>query len=334
MAFAISMLSLSSCKDDSLSGLYYYESTSTGERAAFNFINDNTVEVYYGVTRNSNETYHGEKIQPFPLCSGWYYWSGNKRTYSYTITDDVVVIGDDIVMVKSGNTLIYDNLGVVLYKWDENESPNDEDNTPTPGEYVDLGLSSGTLWATKNVGANKPEDYGDYFAWGEITPKQYYDWSTYKWCEDGEEDWLTKYCRSITYCCYGKKPDNKTELDLSDDAAYKNMGSKWQMPTTSQQDELRNSCSWKWVTYNNVIGILGTSNYNGKKIFFPAAGSYYKDQIVHMDVGPDFCTWSRNLNDYNDDRVAKTFSGFKGLSIPIDGRQKRCEGKSVRAVRR
>ena len=86
---------------------------------------------------------------------------------------------------------------------------------PEEHEWVDLGLPSGTLWATCNVGANAPEEFGDYFAWGEIAPKDYYDWNTYKWCDNSGYS-LTKYC---TDSYYGTV-DNKTELDPEDDAAW------------------------------------------------------------------------------------------------------------------
>ena len=89
-------------------------------------------------------------------------------------------------------------------------------------EYVDLGLPSGTLWATCNVGASKPEEYGDYYAWGETEPKEVYDWSTYRWCNGGRTS-LTKYNTKSSYGIV----DNKTELELEDDAAYVNWGPSW-----------------------------------------------------------------------------------------------------------
>ncbi len=120
IVMALIGVSLTACGDDDdkgLSGLYYYQMTPTGDRAAFNFVNGNTVDVYYGVTRNFNDSYHGERVQSFPLRSGWYYWSGNKHTYSYRIIGDIVFIGSDMVMTISGNNLIYDDMDVVLYKW-------------------------------------------------------------------------------------------------------------------------------------------------------------------------------------------------------------------------
>ena len=139
-------------------------------------------------------------------------------------------------------------------------------------EYVDLGLS--VKWATCNVGANKPEDYGDYFAWGETKPKSTYSWSTYKWCRGIRESQI-KYCTSSDYGTV----DNKRTLDLSDDAARANWGGSWRMPTEAEQDELREKCTWTWTTQNGVKGYIVTSKSNGNSIFLPAAGIRYASSI-------------------------------------------------------
>ena len=134
-------------------------------------------------------------------------------------------------------------------------------------EYVDLGLPSGLKWATCNVGANAPEDYGYYFAWGETQPKENYDWSTYKYGTNYDQ--LTKYCYDSDH---GKDgfTDNKTVLDPEDDAAHVNWGGSWRMPNEVEQDELRNNCSWTWTTQNGVNGYKVTGP-NGNSIFLPAA---------------------------------------------------------------
>ena len=164
-------------------------------------------------------------------------------------------------------------------------------STPTPAstgghEYVDLGLS--VKWATCNVGANKPEDYGDYFAWGETKPKSTYNWSTYKWCR-GSNDTQTKY---NTKGSYGTV-DNKKTLELSDDAARANWGGSWRMPTDAEWTELREKCKWTLTTQNGVKGYKVTSKSNGNSIFLPAAG--YRHVSSLYDAGSDGDYWSSSL---------------------------------------
>ena len=160
-------------------------------------------------------------------------------------------------------------------------------------EWVDLGLPSGLKWATCNVGASKPEEYGDYFAWGEVEPKDYYDWSTYKWC-NGSYDTQTKYCYD-SYYGYNGFTDYKTTLELSDDAANYNWGGAWRMPTTEEQDELRNNCSWEWTTQNGVYGRKVTGP-NGNSIFLPAAGCRGDSSLY--DAGSYGYYWSSSLGTY------------------------------------
>ena len=143
---------------------------------------------------------------------------------------------------------------------------------PVEYEYVDLGLS--VKWATFNVGASKPEEYGNYYAWGETETKSTYNWSTYKWC-NGSSTTLTKYNNSSSYGTV----DNKTTLDASDDVAHVKWGGNWRMPTKAEYDELLNSnnCTWTWTTQNGVNGYRVTSKktgYTNKSIFLPAAGWY------------------------------------------------------------
>ena len=168
----------------------------------------------------------------------------------------------------------------------------DEPVIPTDNhEYVDLGLPSGTLWATMNIGANSPEDFGDYFAWGETVPKDYYDWSNYKWC-NGSDTTMTKYC---TLSEYGNNGfiDNKTELDPEDDAAYVNWGSLWRMPSKAQIDELNLECTWRWTQRNGVNGLLVTGT-NGNSMFLPAAGGRWYELLCDVDNWGFY--WSRTLH--------------------------------------
>jgi hypothetical protein len=134
-------------------------------------------------------------------------------------------------------------------------------------EYVDLGLPSGTLWATCNVGTNTPLGYGALFAWGETEPKDDYSLSSYKWYDEG----YTKYCAgSFIYSDTCIVEDNKAELELSDDAANANLGGAWRTPTHAEIQELVLSCTWDWKNINGVKGHVVTGS-NGNVIFLPAA---------------------------------------------------------------
>ena len=117
----MSLFAMSCSKDDEdsgqgISGLYYYDAGG-GSRTAYNFVSENTVEVYGVMTQDPNDTYKGEKPEKFPLRSGWYYWWGNKHIYNYYIEGNLIVIDDDRIMEINGNTLYYYNLDVTLYKW-------------------------------------------------------------------------------------------------------------------------------------------------------------------------------------------------------------------------
>ena len=197
-------------------------------------------------------------------------------------------------------------------------------NTENGHEYVDLGLPSGIKWATCNVGANSPEDYGDYFAWGETEPKDYYYWSTYKYC-NGPYDIMTKY---FTDSDYGTV-DNKTTLELTDDAAHVNWGGNWRMPTKAEQDELRNTdnCTWEWTTLNGVEGYKVISKKNGNSIFLPAAGRRDYDGLIGAgNVGH---YWSSSLDA---DRSCNAYKLYFSSSI-VDWRvNNRYSGYSVRPV--
>ena len=137
----------------------------------------------------------------------------------------------------------------------------------TQYEAVDLGLS--VKWATFNVGATKPEDFGGYYAWGETEEKENYDWSTYKWC-NGSKGSITKYCTDSSYGTV----DNKTVLEPQDDVAHVRWGGRWRMPTIEEQKELLDNCTCTWTTQNGVKGYKVTSKTNGNSIFLPAAGCH------------------------------------------------------------
>lgn len=159
-------------------------------------------------------------------------------------------------------------------------------------KIVDLGLS--VKWATLNVGATYPWDYGDYFAWGETESKTDYSWSTYKYC-NGSYYTLTKYNSNSSYGTV----DNKTALDLDDDAAHVNWGGNWRMPTKAEINELLNSdnCIWSIITLRGVKGFLVTSKkagYEGASIFLPATG--YRYDVFFGNVGSYGDYWSSSIN--------------------------------------
>ena len=203
------------------------------------------------------------------------------------------------------------------------------------GDWVDLGLPSGTLWATCNVGASSPEEYGDYFAWGETTPnKRDYYQAHYKWWKNGFEDaygyWhhsgYTKYCTG-DWDGYDGFVDNKTELELEDDAAYVNWGPSWRMPSYDQILELAYNCTWQWTQRNGVNGQLVTGS-NGNTMFLPAAGCRWKDS--KRNEGSEGYCWSYTLSTDSDNAYCL------GLSLygwGIRSGYTRYDGCTVRPVR-
>lgn len=170
-------------------------------------------------------------------------------------------------------------------------------------EYVDLGLPSGLLWATCNVGASKPEDFGDYFAWGATEPQKEYNeantpYQTYN-AADYIKEKYTKYLGSTTsdYKDSSAKDSDalKTVLDPEDDAAHVNWGGSWRMPTSAELEELidNNNCTWTWTTQNGVKGYKVTSLKNRKSLFLPVTG-YRSDSMLCLD-GTHGCYWSSSL---------------------------------------
>ena len=163
-------------------------------------------------------------------------------------------------------------------------------NIENDHEYVDLGLPSGLKWATCNVGANSPEEYGDYYAWGETAPKDNYSWGTYTWRYGGSNK-LVKYNTDSDYGIV----DNKTTLDPEDDAAAVNWGGKWRMPTDDEWTELRENCTWTWTADYQGTGIAGhvVTGPNGNFIFLPAAGYRYDGRLDR--AGSYGYYWSSSL---------------------------------------
>lgn len=161
-------------------------------------------------------------------------------------------------------------------------------------DIVDLGLS--VYWAKSNLSENglcaNPEDYGDYYAWGETAPKDNYNWTTYIWC-NGSLNTLTKYCIEDAYGTV----DGKTELESSDDVAREHLGASWRIPADMEWTELRENCTWTWGKLNGIDGQLATSKINGCSLFFPAAGRRVNTSF--RDVGNFGYYWSSTLDSYS-----------------------------------
>ena len=218
-----------------------------------------------------------------------------------------------------------DDVTALIDRLLKGEWPEEEQNH----EYVDLGLPSGTQWATCNVGASSPEGYGDYFAWGETSPKQIYSWDTYKWCITNQSVgrggvWLTKYCMDSDYGI----ADGKTELDPTDDAAFVNWGPSWRMPTIEQQQELRDNCTRNWVSINGVWGYLLTGP-NGNTMFLPASGERHNNLLSFLNSNGLY--WSRMLR--SEDSYDGKLMSFNQWGFGAGGILPRYQGQSVRPVR-
>ena len=216
------------------------------------------------------------------------------------------------------------------------DTPGDEDGKINGHEYVEMG--DGLKWATTNIGADNPEDYGDYFAWGETEPKENYGWATYKWMKEGQSSWayITKYTfadsqtEGIWYDSEGSFiGDGKTsfkDYDYADDAARGNWKSTWRTPTDAEWTWLRENCTWTWTTQNGVNGQLVTAK-NGNSIFLPAAGG--RNGTSLGDAGSYGYYWSSSLYEYYSDfaRLVYFNSGEVGRSYFY-----RYSGFSVRPV--
>ncbi len=234
------------------------------------------------------------------------------------INNTTAAINSLIAAVNSGNADAAAALAQIIQKLEElkekigNGGGGVTPPTPQPTmEYVDLGLS--VKWATCNLGASKPSDYGHYYAWGETMVKAGYSWDTYKW---GKENNFTKY-----------NTDGKTVLDPEDDVATAKLGSPWRMPTLDEINELIGGCTWKWTKKNGVSGyeVKGT---NGNAIFLPAAGG--REGSSPIDAGKCGYYWSSSLNTVGSN--AAHYLDF-GSGVFKRGNLPRYYGLSVRPVR-
>ena len=256
-----------------------------------------------------------------------------------SVTD---AINDLVAEVNSGNTSAAAALAQIIQKLEDLKgsiggggTPPGGGETPSTMEYVDLGLPSGLKWAKCNLGASKPSESGDYYAWGETAPKAEYTWATYKWMQAGQSDWkyITKYtfADGVTEGIWYDSArefigDNKTVLVAADDAATQQLGSPWRMPTIDEIQELLVNCTWTWTTQDGVNGYQ-VDGPNGNAIFLPAAG-YRKVSGLKYAGSQGYC-WSSSLSttesncayslDLHSDRylIARTYRYFGYTVRPV-----------------
>ena len=235
------------------------------------------------------------------------------------INNTTDAINSLIAAVNSGNADTAAALAQIIQKLEElkekigNGGGGVTPPTPQPTmEYVDLGLS--VKWATCNLGASKPSDYGHYYAWGETMVKASYSWDTYKW---GRENNITKYNNS----------DRKTVLDPEDDVATAKLGSPWRMPTKDEINELIGGCTWKWTKKDGVEGyeVKGT---NGNVIFLPAAG--YRKGSKSQYIRKMGYYWSSSLSNVEGSVCARDLIFYSYAQNW--GFDNRCYGFQIRPV--
>ncbi len=218
-----------------------------------------------------------------------------------------------IVVNKTDGTKVYyaaeEVESITTYGYDQ--TPANPGTAPSTVQAVDLGLS--VKWASHNVGASKPEDYGGYYAWGETEEKGYYDWSTYIHC-DGSDD----TCHDIGFNISG------TQYDV----AHVKWGGSWRMPTQDEINELIDNCTYEWTALSGVRGGKFTSRKNGNWIFLPAAGRRWYD--VLNDGGSYGYYWSGTL--YESYASGAYSLSFYSGSIYWDTWDYRYGGPSVRPV--
>ena len=247
-------------------------------------------------------------------------------------------INDLVAEVNSGNTSAAAALAQIIQKLEDLKGSIGGGGTPpSTMEYVDLGLPSGLKWAKCNLGASKPSDYGDYYAWGETAPKKIYNWVTYKWMKAGQSDekYITKYTiadgqtEAIWYDSARKFiGDNKTVLDAADDAATQQLGSPWRMPTKVDIKELKDNCIWTRIEQDGVSGYQ-VEGPNGNVIFLPAAGARKGSELQSAGTYGNY--WSSSL-DTAYSYLARYLSFDSGAHDWVSY-QYRYYGYSVRPVR-
>lgn len=250
------------------------------------------------------------------------------KTKTYLIVSIALLIGVSALADDVWNYKVWDDCSKNGYRAGYVSEP------PADVQAVDLGLPSGLKWASCNVGATTPEEFGAHYAWGEVLPKQDYRWATYKYAY-GAYNKLFKYCDDAQYSNSGYI-DRRTTLELGDDVAHVNWGGNWRMPTVAEWKELIENCTWTWTTQKGINGYQVASKTNSNSIFLPAAG--FRDDAGLRNVGRYGVYWSSSL--FHDDNPYKVAGPNYAFFAYFDsdhnhtgtGGYERCCGYSVRAV--
>ena len=206
-----------------------------------------------------------------------------------------------------------------VYIWVSGDTTYDLEYEESAYEAIDLGLPSGTKWASMNVGASAPEDFGGYYAWGEVEEKDTYSEATYRFFNSSDNS-FTKY----------NSTDGKSVLDPEDDIAYVEMGGDWHIPTIVQIYELLEYTTSAITTVNGVSGVELTSTENGNSIFLPFA-SVKIDEEEALPEGMDILAfYSSNGQDETCDGFMAMY--YQGQANVRFGPTERIIGMSIRGV--
>jgi len=191
-------------------------------------------------------------------------------------------------------------------------------------DCVDMGLS--VKWATCNIGASKPGEYGDYYAFAELKTKKEYSWETLKYCTSGQVWQNAKFNKYVSDARDGVV-DNKLQLDIEDDVAHAKWGASWRLPTKAEQEELMTNCTWTWTEQDGNAGYKVTSKINGNSIFLPAGGYVFDEK--YFTVGEFGGYWSSTLDKV---RACNAYTLYFYDSEVMWLFFARCSGRSIRPV--
>lgn len=274
---------------------------------AYIFANGEQGRIVPWASARKDNTYPNTMEEAYTLISQNKY---KNEVYCRVGNAGVLRIGIALPQYVSNSWLIWRNAR--LYKYVADKSSH---------EYVDLGLS--VKWATCNIGASKPEEFGDYFAWGETTGyndgKKSFNWDTYKWYKNSA---YTKYCTDASYGIV----DDKSVLELEDDVAHVEWGANWRLPSYAEFSELISKCKWTWDVKNGINGYMITSEVNGNSIFLPTAGHYTSEGLGN--VGLNGYYWTNSIQVTPSNAVGLYFNSNTIGHLTSS----RCQGNSVRAV--